>query len=246
MTDLELLRKAVVDNPLEDAPRLAYADELISVGGKANLCHAKFIQKTYALETAHGPDWFTGADVALENDRRWAAARVREHWRAFAKAPNPVYPVLEYALADGSRRVLAGGLLYAPRMHSYVPVLGALFVMSDGRHVGTPESRLPYHDLKNPHTNWWVFQKGFVGRLRCSWSYLVANGSALFDSEPVTRVDLTERPSGFAIVKLHNERLGLNPSTEVVRAGVVNVDRDPAYWLSRLWPKIAKEGWHLP
>jgi uncharacterized protein (TIGR02996 family) len=82
MPDEAELLGAVLAEPAEDAPRLAYADWLRQAGGESNAARAEFIRVQIEIEKLHGDN----------DDRRWPQLARREsellgRWRAAWERP---------------------------------------------------------------------------------------------------------------------------------------------------------------
>lgn len=85
-TDREALLAAIIDQPDEDTPRLAYADLLDEIGGEENSARAELIRLQCRL---HGTD---PNDPARRTDRLREAELLRRHgalWSAEAFGPKP-------------------------------------------------------------------------------------------------------------------------------------------------------------
>jgi uncharacterized protein (TIGR02996 family) len=155
-SDADGLLRAILADPADDLPRLAYADWLEEQGESDR---AEFVRVQYELtQLAFLDDDVCprcGAGVGQYHENDCPATRLRRREKELLNWPA-------------------------------------------GEEGGYPCWRCAWH-APVPHGGWaWEYRRGFVARVECATADFLAHAAALFSSQPVEEVRLSDREPGAA------------------------------------------------
>jgi uncharacterized protein (TIGR02996 family) len=172
VNDLEALRRAIVLNPAEDTPRLAFADALDEAGGKNNAGHARAIRLMTEWERRWGEKWVSEAIREFPTEfarfKKGFLNNYTSYMRCRVKVERP---------SQGHR---SQNPPIARMLREFVLALYSLRILDAAQNA-------------TANTWWchWQFRRGFVTRIKCHWPHWELYGDDLVENEPIEHVELT-------------------------------------------------------